>query len=63
MIIKLKRNRRLGKLHLVLVVLVVVLPVMACQYYVTISMSSDIPPSFTFEKGHVNYLDFFLVEG
>ncbi|HZI61789.1 MAG TPA: hypothetical protein VFD62_13825 [Pyrinomonadaceae bacterium] len=25
-------------------------------------MSSDIPPSFTFERGHVNYLDFFFVE-
>jgi hypothetical protein len=62
MMIKLKRNGKVGSLHLVLIVLAVVLPIVACQYEVTISMSSDIPPSFKFEKGHVNYLDFFVVK-
>jgi hypothetical protein len=36
----------------------------SCKSDVTISMSSNIPPTFTFERGHahVNYLDFFTVK-
>lgn len=34
----------------------------SCKYDVTISVSSDVPPAFAFESGHVNYLDFFVVK-
>jgi hypothetical protein len=33
-----------------------------CKYDVTISMNGNVPPAFKFERGHVNYLDFFIVE-
>jgi hypothetical protein len=34
----------------------------SCNYDVRISLSSDVPPAFTFAKGHVEYLDFFVVK-
>jgi hypothetical protein len=34
----------------------------SCRSDVTISMTTDIPPVFSFERGHVNYLDFFMVK-
>jgi hypothetical protein len=33
-----------------------------CKSDVTISMNGNVPPAFKFKRGHVNYLEFFIVE-
>jgi hypothetical protein len=33
-----------------------------CKSDVTITMNESVPPAFKFERGHVNYLEFFIVK-
>lgn len=52
----------LGKPSVMLFLLCISL---SCKSDVTISMNSNVPPSFTFKRGrfaHVKYLDFFTVQ-
>jgi hypothetical protein len=51
-----------GLISKVVIILPLLCIAVSCKSDVTISMTSDVPPAFTFERGHVNYLDFFVVK-